>query len=435
MYRFQELSPELHRKDDVIAYAELGMIETFEPAHSIFLFKNWKNRRIADSMRATYAKREGQVCRVFQCKIQRNKLTAGQKEELKMLFVEGKWCYNAILNFGESAPIFDYEYAYLPQSLRQTIHTQIKNSIRVLAARKKKGLKVGSLKYISELRSLDFKQFGVTHKIPRMNRIKLQGVKGLLKVNGMDQFYGNPDYEIANVKLLNRPDGHYMAVTCWIDNKNNKVIGVDFGIETDFTTSEGEKIHASVQESERLKRLQKKLARQIKGSRRHARTLHLIRVEYQKMTNCKDDLANKIVAGLAENRTVVIQDEMLTHWHKGWFAGHVQHSVLGRVKGDLMRRDDVVVLNKAVPSTRFCPHCGKLNSLSLSDRIYHCDCGADDMDRDVHAARNMIWFYENNVGVGRTETSAPEIRRAIEKAFKKGNLDCHGPLKGEASTF
>ena len=61
-----------------------------------------KNRRIADSMRATYAKREGQVCRVFQCKIQRNKLTAGQKEELKMLFVEGKWCYNAILNSGES---------------------------------------------------------------------------------------------------------------------------------------------------------------------------------------------------------------------------------------------------------------------------------------------------------------------------------------------
>ena len=68
-----------------------------------------KNRRIADSMRATYAKREGQVCRVFQCKIQRNKLSARQKEELKMLFVEGKWCYNAILNFGESAPIFDYD--------------------------------------------------------------------------------------------------------------------------------------------------------------------------------------------------------------------------------------------------------------------------------------------------------------------------------------
>ena len=71
--------------------------------------KSDKNRRIADSMRATYAKRDGQICRVFQCKIQRNKLTAGQKEELKMLFVEGKWCYNAILNSGESAPIFDYD--------------------------------------------------------------------------------------------------------------------------------------------------------------------------------------------------------------------------------------------------------------------------------------------------------------------------------------
>ena len=420
-----------------------------------------KNMKIAKTMKATREKRVSQVCRVFQCKIQGNKLTARQKEELKMLFVEGKWCYNAILNFGGSSSIFDYdtksktvvhkdkdgndiecEYAYLPQSLRQTIHTQIKNSIRVLAVRKKKGLKVGPLKYISELKALEFKQYGVTHKIPRMNRIKLQGIKGLIKVNGMDQFLDNPDYEIANVKLLNKPDGYYIAVTCWIDkdkveskHKNNKVIGVDFGIKTDFTTSDGEKIHAAVQESERIKRLQKKLARQVKGSRRYARTLHLIRVEYQKMTNCKDDLANKIVAGLVKNRTVVIQDEMLTHWHRGWFAGHVQHSVLGRVKSDLMMRDDVVVLNKAVPSTKFCPDCGKLNSLSLKDRVYRCDCGADEMDRDVHAARNMIWFYENNVGVGRTETSAPEIRRAIEKAFKKGNLGCHGPLKGEASTF
>ena len=420
-----------------------------------------KNRKIAQSKKATREKRESQVCRVFQCKIQRNKLTARQKEELKMLFVEGKWCYNAILNFGESSSIFDYdtksktvvhkdkdgnditsEYAYLPQSLRQTIHTQIKNSIRVLAVRKRKGLKVGPLKYISELKALEFKQYGVTHKIPRMNRMKLQGIKGLIKVNGMDQFLDNPDYEIANVKLLNRPDGYYIAVTCWIDKdkveskqKNNKVIGVDFGIETDFTTSDGEKIHAAVQEGERIKRFQKKLARQVKGSRRYARTLHLIRVEYQKMTNCKDDLANKIVAGLVKNRTVVIQDEMLTHWHRGWFAGHVQHSVLGRVKSDLIMRDDVVVLNKRVPSTKFCPHCGNLNSLSLKDRVYRCDCGADEMDRDVHAARNMVWFYENNVGVGRTETSAPEIRRAIEKAFMKGNLGCHGPLKGEASTF
>ena len=163
-----------------------------------------KNRKIAQSKKATRERRESQVCRVFQCKIQRNKLTARQKEELKMLFVEGKWCYNAILNSGESSSILDYdtksktvvhkdkdgndiecEYAYLPQSLRQTIHTQIKNSIRVLAVRKKKGMKVGPLKYISELKALEFKQYGVTHKIPRMNRMKLQGIKGLIKVNGM----------------------------------------------------------------------------------------------------------------------------------------------------------------------------------------------------------------------------------------------------------
>ena len=54
-------------------------------------------------------------------------------------------------------------------------------------------------------------------------------------------------------------------MTCYIDkNKmpksktNGKEIGLDFGIKTNITTSEGEKLDVSVEESERLKMLQKK---------------------------------------------------------------------------------------------------------------------------------------------------------------------------------
>ena len=56
-----------------------------------------KNARIADTQRATYEKRKSQVCRVFQIKIQSNKLTVNQREELKRLFVDGKWCHKAIM--------------------------------------------------------------------------------------------------------------------------------------------------------------------------------------------------------------------------------------------------------------------------------------------------------------------------------------------------
>lgn len=406
-----------------------------------------KNKVIASTMRATYAKRRGQACRVFTCKIQDNKLSRDQRTDLKMIFVEGKWLYNAILAYGdkEGHSISDYDtkstevihkdkdgnditstYSYLPQSLRQTIHSGIKSSLRMLAARKKKGYKVGALKFISSLDSVDYKQFGVTHKILGKNRVKLQGVKGVLKVNGMDQFYGNPDIEIANAKLLNKPDGYYIAFTTWIDSdkiirkpKNGKIVGVDFGIGTSFTTSEGEKIQAAVREQERIKRLQRKLEKQTKGSRRWWRTVNLLGIEYQKLTNRKNDLANKIIAAFTANTITVIQDEMLQHWQKGLFGKQVQHSVLGRVKVGLKDREDVAVLCRSLPTTKLCTGCGKLNDMPLDMRIYACACGIPEQDRDVHAARNMVWLYEHNVGVGRTEMKRGEIRETVEKALEK----------------
>ena len=70
-----------------------------------------KNTSIKEAMKATHEKRKSQVCRVFMLKVQKNKLSARQKEDFKMLFVEAKWLYNDILNYGsvKGQSIFDYE--------------------------------------------------------------------------------------------------------------------------------------------------------------------------------------------------------------------------------------------------------------------------------------------------------------------------------------
>ena len=372
-----------------------------------------------------------------------------------MLFVEGKWCYNAIL---ASPSVGEYdtktkvvlhkdkdgnditsEYSYLPQSLRQTIKKGIQDSIRVLATRKKRGYKVGGLKFIQCLSSLDFKQFGVTHKILFHNKVKIQGVKGELKVNGLDQIYGNADYDIASWKLLNRPDGYYINITTYVDedkiekkNKNGKTIGIDFGCRTSFTTSEGEKLNFKVQESGRIKNLQRKMFKEKKGSKRYERTRHLLKVEYQKLSAKKNDLSNKAVSRFMLYDKVVFQDEMLPLWQKSHFGKSIQHSILGRVKRELLKKDNIVVISRNAPTTKFCPACARINPIKLSERMYHCKCGLKE-DRDFHAAKNMLWFYENNVGVGRTKFKHGEIQEAIDKAY--GKLDCRESLKREAVTF
>ena len=56
-----------------------------------------KKGKIKKTKLATWLRRQHQVCRVFECKIVEKRLNRKQREELQMLFVEGKWFYNHVL--------------------------------------------------------------------------------------------------------------------------------------------------------------------------------------------------------------------------------------------------------------------------------------------------------------------------------------------------
>jgi len=96
---------------------------------------------------------------------------------------------------------------------------------------------------------------------------------------------------LANANLVKKPDGYYLKVTCYINKENFKLvetngkeIGLDFGIKTNITTSEGEKLDVSVEESDRLKKLQREMFRRTKGSNNRHKTIKLIQREYQKLS-------------------------------------------------------------------------------------------------------------------------------------------------------
>ena len=107
---------------------------------------------------------------------------------------------------------------------------------------------------------IPLKQYGTTYKFKSQNKIKVAGIHGDIRVNGSAQLKTVDEY--ANANLIRKPDGYYLNVTCYINKDslpkattNGKEIGLDFGIKTNITTSEGEKLDVSVEESERLKML------------------------------------------------------------------------------------------------------------------------------------------------------------------------------------
>ena len=402
-------------------------------------------------MSATMAKRKGQQCRVYKVKIDESRLSAKQKDQLKMLFVEAKWLYNDCLNWldennGKYASDYiiskqitkldkdgnreQVELDYLGSQMRQSVIADLQRNIKLLAKLKQNGYKVGKLNYRKEYKSVSLKQYGTTYKILSHNKMRIQNVHGKLTVNGLDQFINIDGIEYANAKVLNTPKGYYIAITTYIDKDKiqNKPkikgrIGIDFGCTTSFTLSNGEEIDCTIQESDRLKRLQKKMFRQVKGSKGREKTISLIRKEYDKLSNQKNDLSNKIVAYLSSFDEVIFQDEQLQQW-KVKNGKTVQHSVLGRVKAKLQNKQNCHMIGRWFPTTKLCTNCGAYNdNLKLSDRKFVCPkCGITD-SRDVHAAKNMIWIYDNIVvGLGRTDLKRVEMEPIVRQICLSGQV-------------
>ena len=118
-----------------------------------------KNKRIAQSRKKTRERRKNMDVVVRTVKVQRNKLSATQREALERMFLEGKWLYNTTIahdDFSEefrkklantaevklpSGEVEKRQLAVVKGQLQQGILARIRDNIRGLAALKKKGKK------------------------------------------------------------------------------------------------------------------------------------------------------------------------------------------------------------------------------------------------------------------------------------------------------
>ena len=374
-----------------------------------------KKNKIKMSKQQTSLRRQSQIVKVYECKIVEKRLNKKQKEELEMLFVEGKWFYNHVLNlhkdielrkinttyikevkhFNKDKEEIISKLNYLSAAQKQAILTRmISNEMSISSLVKHSYQKHGNLQFKSELNCIPLKQYGQTYRFKSFNKVKIQGISKTILVRTGNQLQ-NVD-ELANANLIKKPDGYYLKVTTYINKENfkekpsnGKEIGLDFGIKTNITTSEGEKLDISIEESERLKKLQKQLFRKIKGSNNRNKTIKKIQREYQKISQRKQDKANKIISKLKQYETIVIQDEQISNWHKGLFGKQVQNSCLGLVKSKLKQLPQTIILDKWIPTTKWCPKCGHRHNMTLDKRTYICECGYQE-DRDIHSAKNML---------------------------------------------
>lgn len=173
------------------------------------------------------------------------------------------------------------------------------------------------------------------------------------------------------------------------------------GLKDNLTLSNGDKINIQVEETERLKRLQAKLQRQVKCSNNYYKTKSLIAKEYQHMSNKKNDITNKIVHRLLTNySTIVIQDDNLNKWKDGAASNHtnrgkeIQHSVLGRIKMRLKESGQVIWLDRWFPTTQYCFECNTSpNTIQQKEHLFVLIVVTHRIEMYTH---HRIWYSSIN---------------------------------------
>lgn len=358
-----------------------------------------------------------EVTRTYELKL---KLNTSQQHRIDEYFYEAKCLYNYILSQddifdvnacklrsiykldkdGNQVPV---QLNYLPAAVKQSIHRNMMYSIKGLSVLKKTGRKVGKLKFKSEYNSIEFNNqcFSV---LKDRERVKLVGFgRTLIHGFGFHQFKNVLKYR--NARLIKKPSGYYLKVCVTKEIGEHLVssqnLGIDMGIKDTINFSTGEKYDCWIGETGRLKRLSRKYNRMIllngRRTNNSMKVLKQLKREYERIGNKKKEFVNQILNKIDSFDYVVFQDEQIAGWRN--LRGNrrkIQHSCLGSIKQKLIQKvseepERYTMLNRWLPTTQLCPACGQQNRISLSDRIYRCDCGYE-CDRDIHSARNMLVF-------------------------------------------
>ena len=190
----------------------------------------------------------------------------------------------------------------------------------------------------------------------------------------------------------------------------NQSVGIDLGIKTFATMSNGEKAFSPSYRAldRKLRKLQRKLARQQKDSKRRHKTRIQIAKTHNKIVDIRKDFLHKLSTRIvSENQTIVLEDLNVSGMVKNRKLSRVisqqgwrEFRVLVEAKSEKYGRK-FVVISRWEPTSQTCSDCGyRWGKVDLSVRSILClGCGSEH-DRDENASVNI-----EKVGTGHRHDS------------------------------
>lgn len=233
---------------------------------------------------------------------------------------------------------------------------------------------------------------------------KLEGKKIFLPRLGWVRMQESLRFEgkLQSVVISKGATGWFASISVAIpgmpldESQVQRAVGIDFGIKHLAVTSEGyyyQNPRSTIKHQEKLRRLNKSLSRKVKGSSNWKKAKQKLSKLHYRISCVRQDSQHKLTTEIAKAYTDVCVEDLNC-------SGMLKNRKLSKAIADasfseirrqlIYKCQNLHVVSRWFPSTKLCPQCGQINKIPLSQRVYACDCGYGPVDRDVHAAQNIL---------------------------------------------
>jgi len=264
--------------------------------------------------------------------------TKEQEENLLFILERCRWLYNkmlSIINESKKTPPKRKIQSMLPKlkeerpelkevnaKTLQMVVFMLNNNLKALAEMKKKGKKVGKLRYkkYRKFKSFILNQSGfkIIKTGNRFDRLYISKVGEVLI-----RVHRSIEGRIKQVIIKRYGSGAWFALLCVEETETQKkktqkkeierVIGIDLGIKSFLTDSEGRKVEnprCYERDLERLRREHRKLSRKERGSKNWMKQMKRLCKVYERIERRRDDFLHKLSRFYEDNYDLIAVEDL-----------------------------------------------------------------------------------------------------------------------------
>mgnify|MGYP001609110972 FL=1 len=287
-------------------------------------------------------------------------------------------------------------HSQVAQNVSDRVHKAFANFFR--RVKDKSCKQKGFPRFKSRVNSITFPQSGF--KILSDKRLHLSKIGNIPII-----LHRIPKGKIKTLTIKQNKVGQWFAIfSCEVPDKvvvhtSTEKIGIDVGLENFATLSNGEVIanpRHLVQSEHRLKLLQKRLSRKVKGSANRRKAKFKLAKQHLKIANQRSDFLHKLSRTLTQRFAIInveklnITSMLKSHWLAKSIGDASWNTFIKNLEYKAVTSGSKLEKVNARNTSKTCSKCGTIIKMPLAKRKFSCPKCGFVCHRDLNASLNIL---------------------------------------------